>query len=183
MNDDSLLISGCLKGDGRMQRRLYQRFSHVMYGICLRYAQDEDEAADILQEGFIKVFTRLGEFRHEGSFEGWIRRIMVNTAINAYIKNKKHHLHDDIGDVEDHIEDGRLGTDHLHLNDLLRMVQSLPQGYRTIFNLYDIEGYSHKEIAEMMGISINTSKTQLMHARRLLQKKIRLTENKASSTS
>jgi RNA polymerase sigma-70 factor (ECF subfamily) len=182
-NDESLLISGCLKGDGQMQRRLYARYSPVMYGVCLRYARDEDEAADILQDGFVKVFTRLGEFRSEGSFEGWIRRIMVNTAINAYVKNKKQRYFEDIDEFNDALEDEKVATDHLQLRDLLRLVQSLPPGYRAVFNLYEIEGFSHKEIADLMGISINTSKTQLMHARRLLQKKIKINDHDNTSAN
>ncbi|MDO9510607.1 MAG: RNA polymerase sigma factor [Bacteroidales bacterium] len=172
MNHEAEIIRGCIKGDGRQQRRLYELYSPRMFGICLRYAQDEDDASDILQEGFIKVFTKLSEFRHEGSFEGWIRRIVVNTAINHCLKNKKHQYHYDLNDVEELIEDEKASFDPLQVLDLLKLVRNLPPGYRTVFNLYEIEGFAHKEIAEMMGISINTSKTQLMHARRLLQKRL-----------
>jgi RNA polymerase sigma factor (sigma-70 family) len=176
MNDETELIQGCIKGDGRMQRLLYQKYASRMFGICLRYANNEDEAADMLQEGFIKVYLKLAEFRNEGSFEGWIRRIIVNTSINQVLRNKKHQFHQDLEQFEEVIEDTGSLHEQLQVKDLLKMVQVLPTGYRSVFNLYEIEGYSHKEIAELMGISINTSKTQLMHARRLLQKRLLVQE-------
>jgi RNA polymerase sigma factor (sigma-70 family) len=170
------LIKGSIEGNARVQKQLYERYSPAMYGICLRYAGDPDEAADILQEGFIKVFTRLEDYRYEGSFEGWIRRIIINTAINHLIKQKKHQGQEDIEEVYGETMPDPSALDRLQHRDLIRMVQQLPPGYRMVFNLYEIEGYSHKEIAEIMGISINTSKTQLLHARRYLQRKIMETE-------
>ena len=170
------LIKGSIEGNARVQKQLYERYSPAMYGICLRYAGDPDEAADILQEGFIKVFTRLEDYRYEGSFEGWIKRIIINTAINHLIKQKKHQGQEDIEEVYGETMPDPSALDRLQHRDLIRMVQQLPPGYRMVFNLYEIEGYSHKEIAEIMGISINTSKTQLLHARRYLQRKIIETE-------
>ncbi len=170
------LIKGSLEGNARVQKQLYERYSPAMYGICLRYAGDPDEAADILQEGFIKVFTRLEDYRYEGSFEGWIRRIIINTAINHLIRQKKHQGQEDIEEVYGETMPDPSALDRLQHRDLIRLVQQLPPGYRMVFNLYEIEGYSHKEIAEIMGISINTSKTQLLHARRYLQRKIMETE-------
>lgn len=170
------LIKGCIEGNARMQKQLYERYSPHMYGICLRYAGDPDEAADILQEGFIKVFTRLEDYRYEGSFEGWIRRIIINTAINHLTRQKKYLGQEDIEEVQGEIMPDPSALDRLQHRDLIRLVQQLPPGYRMVFNLYEIEGYSHKEIAEMMGISVNTSKTQLLHARRYLQRKIIETE-------
>jgi len=155
-----------------MQKALYERFASKMLGVCLRYARDKEEAEDMLQEGFIKVFVKLKEFRGDGSFEGWIRRVMVNTAINYYMRFRKHLYQQDIKDIEEITEDQHVVFDHLHVKDLLQLVQSLPVGYRTVFNLYEIEGYQHKEIATMMDISVSTSKTQLLHARRLLQRKL-----------
>lgn len=155
-----------------MQKILYERFAPKMLGVCLRYARDKEEAEDMLQEGFIKVFFKLGEFRGEGSFEGWIRRIMVNTAINYYLRLRKHFYQHDIKEIEEIVEDQHVAFDQLHVKDLLALVQALPTGYRTVFNLYEVEGYQHKEIAEMMKISVSTSKTQLLHARRLLQKRL-----------
>lgn len=172
MIHDSEIIRGCQKGSLKMQRVLYERFAPKMLGVCLRYARDKEEAEDMLQEGFIKVFLKLGEFRGDGSFEGWIRRIMINTAINYYMRFRKHLYQQDIKEIEEITEDQHVAFDHLHVKDLLALVQSLPSGYRTVFNLYEIEGYQHKEIAEMMEISVSTSKTQLLHARRLLQKRL-----------
>jgi len=172
MIHDSEIVKGCLKGSLKMQKALYDRFASKMLGVCLRYARDTEEAEDMLQEGFIKVFLKLGEFRGEGSFEGWIRRIMVNTAINYYMRFKKHLYQQDLKEIEEITEDQQVVFDHLHVKDLLTLVQNLPVGYRTVFNLYEIEGYQHKEIAEMMDISVSTSKTQLLHARRLLQKRL-----------
>ena len=172
MIHDTEIIRGCLKGSLKMQKVLYERFAPKMLGVCLRYARDKEEAEDMLQEGFIKVFMKLGEFRGDGSFEGWIRRIMVNTAINYYLRLRKHFYQQDIKEIEEITEDSQIAFDQLHVKDLLRLVQSLPVGYRTVFNLYEIEGYQHKEIAEIMSISVSTSKTQLLHARRLLQKRL-----------
>lgn len=174
------LIKGSLEGNARIQKQLYDRYSPAMYGICLRYAGDPDEAADILQEGFIKVFIRLGDYRYEGSFEGWIRRIIINTAINHLMRLKKFQYHEDLEGIEREAIPDPTILDRLQHRDLIRLVQHLPPGYRMVFNLYEIEGYSHKEIAEMMGISVNTSKTQLLHARRYLQRKISETEKIAS---
>jgi RNA polymerase sigma-70 factor (ECF subfamily) len=179
MSDETGLIQGCIKGDNRVQRMLYQKYASQMFGVCLRYAIDEDEAADMLQEGFIKVFLKISEFRNEGSFEGWIRRIIVNTSINLVLKNKKHQFHQNLEQLEEVIEDTGVAHEQLNVKDLLKMIQVLPPGYRNVFNLYEIEGYTHKEIAELMGISVNTSKTQLMHARRLLQKRLAAQEGVA----
>ncbi len=174
MKADEELIEGCKKGSERFQRLLYHKYAPRMYGTCLRYMKSEDEAKDVLQDAFIKVFTKLKEYRGEGSFEGWIRRIMVNTAINMHIKNKKFSFHADIDTVGHSLSGKELPTDTLYVEEILGLVQKLPTGYRTVFNLYEIEGYAHKEIAEMLGVSVNTSKTQLMHARQTLQKKLHL---------
>jgi RNA polymerase sigma-70 factor (ECF subfamily) len=180
MKNETLLIKGCLEGNAKMQRRLYNTYAPKMYGICLRYAQNQDEASDILQEGFIKVFTKLQDFRNEGSLEGWIKKIMINTAINFYIKEKRY-LTTNLETDEGISEQVQISYDNLQLKDLLKLVQGLPAGYRAIFNLYEIEGYTHKEISEILGISINTSKTQLMHARRFLQKQILSIEKQTNS--
>ena len=165
------LINGCLAGDRRMQELLYQRFSPKMYAVCLRYASNADDAQDLLQEGFIKVFRNLAKFRKEGSFEGWIRRVFVNTAIEHY--RKKVNLNS-IGDREEQtIADTSLNIlDQLGEQDIIQLVQELAPGYRSVFNMYVIEGYSHKEIGEIMGISEGTSKSQLARAKAILQKKV-----------
>lgn len=165
------LINGCVAGDRRMQELLYQRFAPKMYAVCLRYANNADDARDILQDGFIKVFRNLARFRKEGSFEGWVRRIFVNTAIEHY--RRKVNLNT-IGEKEEvAIEDtGWNVLDQLAEKDIIQLVQELSPGYRSVFNMYVIEGYSHKEIGELLGISEGTSKSQLARAKAILQKKV-----------
>lgn len=154
-----------------MQEMLYQRFSGKMYAVCLRYANNSDDAQDLLQEGFIKVYRNLDKFRKEGSFEGWIRRVFVNTAIEHY--RKKVNLNS-IGEKEERmIEDGSFTVlDHLAEKDIIQLVQELSPGYRSVFNMYVIEGYSHKEIGDILQISEGTSKSQLARAKSILQKKV-----------
>ncbi|MCA0398783.1 MAG: sigma-70 family RNA polymerase sigma factor [Bacteroidetes bacterium] len=154
-----------------MQESLYRKFAGKMYAVCLRYAGNSDDAQDLLQEGFIKVFRNLDKFRHEGSFEGWMRRVFVNTSIEHY--RRKVHLNP-IGETEENrIEDVSVSAlDQLAEKDIVQLVQELSPGYRTVFNLYVIEGYSHKEIGDMLQISEGTSKSQLARAKSILQKKV-----------
>ena len=175
---ESDLINGCLKDDRRMQEELYRRFSPRMYAVCLRYAGNAEEAQDILQEGFIKVFKKLESFRGEGSFEGWVRRIFVNTAIEHF--RRKRYLQPVTEKEENTIEGKYLSAlDGLAEKDILALVQQLSPGYRTVFNMYVIEGYSHKEIADMLNISEGTSKSQLSRAKVILQDMVRqFIENK-----
>ncbi|PID95081.1 MAG: RNA polymerase subunit sigma-70 [Bacteroidetes bacterium] len=168
------VIEDCLKGKKRAFRKLYHRYSGLMLGICMRYARNQSEAEDILQEGFIKIYQNLKGFRFQGSFEGWMKRIMVNTALNYNRNNLKHHFHLEINEVEVFSSPNETVTINKHeypfdTEDLMKMIQALPTGYRTVFNLYIFEGYSHKEIAEMLQISENTSKSQLSKARKNLQ--------------
>jgi RNA polymerase sigma factor (sigma-70 family) len=166
--NDSDLLSGCIRGDRKMQRELYDRFAPKMYGVCLRYAGNAEEAEDILQEGFIKVFRKIESFRGEGSFEGWIRRIFVNTAIEYY--RKKTYLQPITEHEEATIEGNLLSVlDNLAEKDIVNLVQQLSPGYRTVFNMYVVEGYTHKQIAELLGISEGTSKSQLSRAKLILQ--------------
>lgn len=162
------LIEGCIRGDRKIQYELYQRFAPKMYGVCLRYAGNAEEAEDILQEGFIKVFNKMGSFRSEGSFEGWIRRIFVNTAIEHF--RKKTYLQP-ITEMEENTLEGKYLSvlDSLAEKDIIKLVQQLSPGYRTVFNMYVIEGYTHKQIAEILGISEGTSKSQLSRAKLILQ--------------
>jgi RNA polymerase sigma-70 factor (ECF subfamily) len=143
-----------------------------MYGVCLRYASNAEEAEDILQEGFIKVFNKIGSFRREGSFEGWVRRIFVNTAIEQF--RKKIYLQP-ISDVEEDTIDGKYLSvlDKLSEKDIIQLVQQLSPGYRTVFNMYVVEGYSHREISEILGISEGTSKSQLSRAKNILQELVK----------
>lgn len=165
------LINGCVVGDREAQKVLYHRYSGKMFSVCLRYAKDYHSAEDVLQEGFIKVFRYISKFRHEGSFEGWMRRIFINTSIEFLRKSVSMYSIVDNEDKPIDIID-ETHFDDLDHQDLTQMVQSLSPGYRTIFNLYVIEGYSHKEIAKMLEINEGTSKSQLARARILLQKKI-----------
>ena len=164
-----LLIKGCIAQDPKAQKTLFDTFAPVMYTICYRYAKDPDQAKDLLQEGFIKVYTKLGEFKFEGSFEGWLKRIFINHALE-YIR--KELRKPDMVNVEDVHE---LSSDMLQFHgidtkQILAQIQKLPTGYRTVINLFIIEGYSHKEIAELLGVSESTSKTQLHKGRHMLQK-------------
>ena len=165
------LIRGSLAGDRRSQEQLYRHFSPKMYAVCLRYAGNADDAQDILQDGFVKVFRNLDKYRAEGSFEGWVRRIFVNTAIEHY--RKASNIYPISESQESSIEDkGWNAMDSLDIKDLMQIIQELSPGYRTVFNLYVVEGYTHKEIADMMGISEGTSKSQLARAKAILQTKI-----------
>lgn len=151
-----------------MQYELYRRFAPKMYGVCLRYAGNAEEAEDILQEGFIKIFSKMSSYRGEGSFEGWIRRIFVNTAIEHF--RKKTYLQP-ITEVEENTMEGKYLSvlDQLAEKDIIQLVQQLSPGYRTVFNMYVVEGYTHRQIADIMGISEGTSKSQLSRAKQILQ--------------
>ena len=170
VSDDDL-IRQCTKGDRIAQKQLYDRFASRMLGVCLRYAQDYQTAEDILQEGFIKTFKHIERFRFEGSFEGWLRRIMVNTAIEAHRrKNNMYPILDvEQQEVEFYDEDA---LDKLAAEDLMAMINTLSPGYKTVFSLYAIEGFSHKEIAEQLNISEGTSKSQLARARYILMEMV-----------
>jgi RNA polymerase sigma-70 factor (ECF subfamily) len=168
------LIDGCIEGNRKAQRQLFERYSPTMLGICLRYTRSTEEAEDVMQEGFIKVFTHIETFRRQGSFEGWIKRIMVNTALNYYHKNQKN-LHQNIEEInESKIQDDYepLKRQAYTPTETLSAIRSLPEGYSVIFNLYVFEKYKHREIAEMLNISVNTSKSQLSKARVFLQKEL-----------
>ena len=165
------LLDGCKRGDRKVQENLYNALSSRMMSVCMRYAKDNFEAEDMLQMGFVKVFTKVSEFRNEGSFEGWIRRIMVNTAIETYRKNMRTMSVVDIDEVYDQPQ-STFDMNQLETKDLLKLVQQLSPGYRMVFNMYVIEGYSHKEIAEALGITEGASKSQLSRARGILKEKL-----------
>jgi len=172
MNTTAINITYYLQNTEKSNTRLYKDFAPKMYGVCLRFAGNKMDADDILQEGFIKVIKNLRYFKNKGSFEGWIRRIMVNTAINFHKRRKRIASTEDSNLLElSKPVEANVFSD-LSQAELLKMIQELPNGYRTVFNLNVIEGYTHKEIAEMLNISDNTSKSQLVRARRILQKKV-----------
>lgn len=165
------IIYKCREGNSGAQTALYRLFSARMYGVCLRYAKDTGDAEDILQEGFLRVFTKIHQFEFKGSFEGWIRRIMVNTALEKFRKQdrltpvEEMKIYESTEYVEETISSITAG-------DLMRIIQELPPRYRMVFNLFAIEGYSHQEISEMMNISEGTSKSNLSRARVILQKSV-----------
>ena len=168
MSSETDLIEGCIRGDRKMQFELYERFSPKMYGVCLRYAANAEEAEDILQEGFIKVFKKISSYRGDGSFEGWIRRIFVNTAIEHF--RKKSYLQPITEQEESSIEGKYVSVlDSLAEKDIIKLIQQLSPGYRTVFNMYVVEGYTHKQIADILKISEGTSKSQLSRAKLILQ--------------
>ena len=163
------LIKGCIQQNGRAQQALYERFSPTMYAVCLRYVKDTDDAQDVLLKAFMKVFEHVKNYKQEGSFEGWIRRITVNESLMFLRKHKNMHL---AVDLEEAVGVATLPSSDLEADDLMHLVQQLPIGYRTVFNLYCIEGYSHAEIADKLNISEGTSKSQLSRAKVLLKNKI-----------
>jgi len=163
------VIRGCMNGDGSAQQALYDQYSSKMYGICYRYVRDAMQAEDILVTAFTKIFQRINQFKGDGSFEGWIRRIVVNEALTFLRRNKSMYVEADLELADREPDYDQLG-DHLVAEDLLNMINQLPSGYRVVFNMYAIDGYSHKEIADQLGISENTSKSQLSRARTYLQK-------------
>jgi RNA polymerase sigma-70 factor (ECF subfamily) len=173
LHPDSALVAGCLAGHRASQEAFYKRFASKMFGVVLRYAPNRDTAADLLQEGFITAFNRLEQFRHEGSLEGWVRRIMVNTAISYCRKEIRRGTQYDLEDVAYALADtAPTALDGLGAEELLQLVQQLPAGFRAVFSLYAIEGYTHEEIAEALNISIGTSKSQLSRAREALRQKL-----------
>ncbi|MCB0804348.1 MAG: sigma-70 family RNA polymerase sigma factor [Bacteroidales bacterium] len=161
-----------LANTDKSKELLYKHFAPRMYGICLRFAGNKMEADDILQESFIKIFRKIKNFRNEGSLEGWIRRTVINTAINFYRRNTRYAMMNDLEGFEKQDEDYVNIYDKISYDDLQRLISELPNGYRTVFNLNVIEGYTHKEIGEMLNISDNTSKSQLTRARSVLQSKV-----------
>jgi RNA polymerase sigma-70 factor (ECF subfamily) len=165
------IIAGCISGERKYQEILYHTYSSKMFSVCLRYANEYAGAEDLLQDGFIKVFNNIQKFRSEGSFEGWIRRIFVNNSIEYFRKKANMYVVQETEALTYEYYDDN-AVQKLMKEDLMKIIQSLSVGYRTIFNLYAIEGYSHKEIAEMLNITEGTSKSQLARARYLLQKKI-----------
>ncbi|RYY85371.1 MAG: sigma-70 family RNA polymerase sigma factor [Chitinophagaceae bacterium] len=172
MITESDLVEGCRQGDRKLQKELYERYAPKMFGVCLRYAGSSEEAEDILQEGFVKVFNKIGSFRSEGSFEGWIRRIIVNTAIEHF--RRKTYLQPVTEREEQTIESDYLSVlDKLAEKDIIGLVQQLSPGYRSVFNMYVVEGYTHKQIGELLGISEGTSKSQLSRAKAILQDLVR----------
>lgn len=165
------LIQGCIEGDVRCQRKLFEQYAGKMMMVCLRYASDYMEAEDILQNGFIRVFRHISQFKFGGSFEGWVRKVFVNTALK-YCRRKRIPFEEFTPEMPQAPSIEPYVYARLEETDLLHLIRALPEGYRLVFNLYVIEGYSHEEIAHMLGIRDSTSRSQLVKARRLLQQAI-----------
>jgi RNA polymerase sigma factor (sigma-70 family) len=170
---DRQIIDGCAKHERKAQQVLYDKYSRFLLGVCMRYASDKTEAEDILQESFLKIFFNIKDFSGTGSFIGWLRRIAVNTAITHYHKNLKYRYHIDIEEYMS-VETGvtSFEEDFFTSDELYKALNGLPPGYRTVFNLYAIEGYKHKEIAEILGIDTNTSKSQYSRAKAVIRDKL-----------
>jgi len=168
---EEVLIADCLKGKQKAQKALYERFAPKMLSVCCRYINDREEAEHIMIGGMVKVFDKLGQYTFQGSFEGWIRRVMVNESLMYIRKNKNMSLEIDVADAEHELDFTKL-DDNLEAQDLMKLIERLPVGYRTVFNLFAIEGYNHKEIAAALEITENTSKSQLSRARKLLQNQL-----------
>lgn len=168
------IIKKCKKNDRIAQKMLYEKYSSLFLGICMRYAKDKAEAEDILQDGFLKIFMNITQYSGTGSFEGWMKRIIVNTAITNYHQNIKHYFHEEIDKVKD-LEadtDFYVNDNDFSKDELMDIIQQLPEGYRVVFNLYVMEGYKHKEIAEILNIDQGTSKSQFARAKKIIQAKL-----------
>jgi RNA polymerase sigma-70 factor (ECF subfamily) len=173
MMSDRQIIELCARHDRKAQQVLYDRYSRLLLGVCLRYASDKAEAEDILQESFLKIFFNIQDFTGSGSFIGWLRKVAVNTAITHYHKNLKYRYHVEIEEFKS-IETGVISfeEDFYTSDELFMVLNELPAGYRMVFNLYAVEGYKHKEIAELLGIDTNTSKSQYSRAKAVLRDKL-----------
>lgn len=170
------LITACLNNDRTAQRRLYEQYAGRMLVVCNRYAQTSAEAEDMLQEGFIKVFEKLHTLKGQGSLGPWVKRIMINTALNTLRSRPEAENIGGLQYLDNEVTETQPDISHLHFQELIALVRQLPQGCQTVFNLYAIEGYQHNEIAEMLGISQGTSKSQYARAKSLMQEKIQKLE-------
>ncbi len=173
------IIKGCQQRDPLCQKVLYNEYYRKMYGVCLRYTDNEQDALDVLQDGFITVFDKIKGFKSKGSLEGWVRRIMIHQAIQHYRKRSRYFM----VDIEQagNIEVSANIFDHLSREEIVAQIQSLPVGYRTVFNLYVVEGYTHDEIAKMLKISTGTSKSQLSRAKKILKGQIEFLKKRCSA--
>ena len=176
-NLDLRLIESCIKGDRAAQKVLYDRLAPRMFPVCIRYVGERELAEDVLQDGFVTLFTRLRDFKGEGSFEGWARKIFVTTALMELRRKDALKMSEDLETVRGMKAEATTQLQNIGYKDLMKLITQLPPGFRTVFNMYAIEGYSHKEIAETLGITETTSRTQFSRARLWLQNKIKEREN------
>lgn len=186
-NKDPLfeIIQGCVKGDSKSQQFIYQKLYGKMLGTCMRYSKDREEARDILQDGFLKVFTNIKLYEGKGSFEGWVRKIIVNTALDYIRKNKQLIQYADSDYVDENAEEIKEEENNndyanINTNEIMEAVQQLSTAYRTVFNMFVVDGFSHQQIAEQLGINIGTSKSNLskakMHLKKILDKRLKHTQ-------
>lgn len=175
MLSEEQIITGCMKNSRKAQKALYDKYASTMFAICLRYGSNRAEAEDMLQDGFVKIFLNISQYSGKGSFEGWIKRIIINNAISVHRKNLKHYYHQPFDDVNENdiVEEEDLIEDELTYDELFSLINELPEGYKMVFNLHVIEGFKHKEIAEMLNIDQGTSKSQFSRARAFLKNKIK----------
>ena len=172
------MIEKAKEGDRRAQKAIYDALADKMFALCLRYTGDRQTAEDVLQDGFVTLFAKLDTFSGEGAFEGWARKIFVNTALMSLRKNDVLKESDDVDSARSLSSEAPSAVQNIGYKELCRMIAELPPGFRTVFNMYVVEGYSHQEIAESLGISVNTSRSQLLRARAMLQAKIKDRDNK-----
>lgn len=170
------LIDKCKKGDRKAQEQLYRQYSNILFGICLKYSRNKTEAEDSLHDSFMTIFEKIGQYKSKGSFEGWIKRITINTVLQKY--RKEEYLKVVSDNLEEEVEVESVYTE-IGLQTLLKYIQELPNKYRMTFNLYVLDGYSHKEISSMLGTSPGTSKSNLARARMILKEKIQYKTTKA----
>ena len=170
--DEMSLITGCIKGNQIAQKTLFDSFSPKFFALCLRYMKSTDDAEDVLQEGMVKIFTKLPEYSGTGSFEGWMRRIIVNTCLDQIRKNQKLKFDVSIDKEEYKLSMNAHILENMSANELIEEIKKMPPGYRVVFNMFAIEGYSHQEIAQKLGVKESTSKSQYLRARAYLKERI-----------
>ncbi len=172
MTDDKDIIKGCLSNKQQAQEALYRKYSSYLFGVSIRYTKDYSAAEDVLHESFIKIFTNISTYKGTGSIKTWMRTIVINTALEKFRKQFQLYFVDNIEDTGEHLVVNELYSE-INAKELLKLVSDLPPAYRIVFNLYAIDGYSHKEIANKLNISIGTSKSNLSRARKILQTKVK----------
>ncbi|MBI1266142.1 MAG: sigma-70 family RNA polymerase sigma factor [Cryomorphaceae bacterium] len=172
MNDLREVIEGCKRNSEKYQHELYKRYSRMLFAVSLRYTNSKFDAEDVLQEAFVKIFQNMHTYSQDKSFEGWIRRIVINTAITHYRRNLKHAYQDDVDNMFQLQHSDEPFSSEYTAEELMNAISTLPAGYKMVFNMYVVEGYKHQEIAEKLGIDINTSKSQLSRAKKFLQREL-----------
>lgn len=172
MTNERQLVEACIRNERTAQRQLYELFAGKFYAIAVRYMKDEDDAADVMQDAFVKVFKYINTFRFDCPFEAWARRILINTALKALQKNKRRGYQIDAEEMTNQLSEKAMDISNLALEELMELIHELPDGCQTVFNLYAIEGYKHHEIADLLGISEGTSKSQYSRAKQILQQKL-----------